>query len=181
MLSSTNNSLWLRAVDFHGHACPGLAIGFRMVMEAAAFLGLESASKDEEIVCITENDACCVDAAQAILGCTLGKGNLLLKPRGKAAMTFYSRSNGRACRVLWLGTGDDSLTRDEKIALLLSPESSRLFSVQKVDGGMPEMAMLCKSIPCAKCGERVSEAMLRPYRGELYCLDCWPDHGRILS
>lgn len=180
MLSSMEK-LWERAVDFHGHACPGLAIGCRMVVEAATLLGLTSASEDEELVCISENDACCVDAAQALLGCTLGKGNLLLKPRGKAAMSVYHRASGKGCRVVWNGTGDTSLSRDEKIRLILSHEGSRLCTVQSLSAPVPEKALLSNSIPCAKCGERTSEAMLRPYKGELYCLDCWPDFSRIIS
>ena len=175
-----NEALWTRAVDFHGHACPGLAIGFRMVLEAASFLGIDRAAEDEEIVCITENDACCVDAAQALLGCTLGKGNLLLKPRGKAAMTFYLRSSGKGCRAVWLGLGERVFTREEKIAFLLSSGSAACFSVREVEGPVPEKAQLCRSVPCVACGERVSETMLRPYEGGLYCLDCWPNVSRIL-
>lgn len=173
--------MWQRAVDFHGHACPGLAIGCRMVFEAAAHLGLGGSSADEEIVCVTESDACCVDAAQAILSCTLGKGNLLLKLRGKAAMSFYSRSSGKGCRVAWNGTGDDTLSKTDKISLLLSPEGGSLFAVQTLDTSPPGEALLSKTICCAGCGERTSEAMLRPYQGSLYCLDCWPDHSRILD
>ena len=43
-------------VRFHGHECPGLAIGYRM-----ALAGLETLksmrSEDEELVAIVENDA----------------------------------------------------------------------------------------------------------------------------
>lgn len=177
---NASGNLWARTVDFHGHACPGLAIGFRMVMAAIAYLGLETASEDEEIVCVSECDACCVDAAQAILGCTLGKGNLLLKPRGKAAMTFYQRSNGKGCRVLWLGAGDPDLGRDEKIRLLLSEASAGLLTLSEAAGPVPPKAGLSKSLACAACGERAAEAMMRPHKGELLCLDCWPNQSRIL-
>ena len=34
-------------------------------------------SADEDVVCIAENDACGVDAIQVLLGCSVGKGNLL--------------------------------------------------------------------------------------------------------
>jgi formylmethanofuran dehydrogenase subunit E len=173
-------SLWKRAVDFHGHACPGLAIGCRMAAEAAEHLGLASPSSDEEIVCVSETDACCVDAVQAVLGCTLGKGNLLLRPRGKAAMSVYNRESGKGCRVLWLGAGDPNLGREEKIRLVLSPEGKGLVRVTPLATPPPERALLSRSLPCANCGERASEAMLRPYEGKLYCLDCWPDHNRIL-
>lgn len=58
-------------------------------------------SPDEELVCVAETDACCVDAVQLLLGCTLGKGNLLLRPRGKTAMSFYHRPARLAVRILW--------------------------------------------------------------------------------
>ena len=48
--------LWEKAIAFHGHACPGLAIGVRAATEAIKRLNL-SFSEDEEVVCVTENDA----------------------------------------------------------------------------------------------------------------------------
>lgn len=173
--------LWRKAVAFHGHACPGLAIGCGMVIAAARFMELSGRSEDEEITCITESDACCVDAAQALLGCTLGKGNLLLKLRGKAAMTFYDRAQRKACRVVWQGTGGEDLPRDAKIRFILSPEGASRFMVQPVAYTPPSEARLGRSLPCAACGERTAEFMLRPHDGSLYCMDCWPDHSRILA
>lgn len=38
--------LWEKCVSFHGHACPGLAIGFRVAHE---WLGMVGFSKNEEI------------------------------------------------------------------------------------------------------------------------------------
>ena len=75
-------ALWDRAVDFHGHACPGLTIGYRAALYAAELLDLDF-SEDEDAVCVSENDACGVDAIQAVLGCSVGKGNLLFH------MTIY--------------------------------------------------------------------------------------------
>ena len=60
-----------KAIAFHGHACPGLAIGVRAATEAIKRLNLFS--EDEEVVCVTENDACGVDGIQAILSGTAGK------------------------------------------------------------------------------------------------------------
>jgi len=65
-------------IQFHGHECPGLAIGYRMAI--AAMENLESfRADDEELVAIVENDACGVDALQCVTGCTFGKGNLLFR------------------------------------------------------------------------------------------------------
>ena len=75
-MRSMDMKLWQKCQEFHGHGCPGLASGCRAAVEASRILGfpLETA-RDEEIVCVTENDGCGVDAIQALLGCTLGKEN----------------------------------------------------------------------------------------------------------
>lgn len=173
-------TLWQKAVTFHGHACPGLAIGCGMVMAAARYLELGGPSVDEEITCVTETDACCVDAVQALMGCTMGKGNLLLRLRGKAAMSFFDRAGNRACRVLWQGAGSD-MPREEKIRFILSPQAAACFTVTPLELHAPSEARLARSLPCAACKERTAEFMLRPHEGALYCLDCWPDGSRVLS
>ncbi|MHB8919271.1 MAG: FmdE family protein, partial [Desulfocucumaceae bacterium] len=89
---------WERVCEFHGHVCPGLAIGFR-----AATLALKkmdfSRSVDEELIAIVENNACGVDAVQVLAGCTFGKGNLFFLDHGKQVYTFARRSHGKAVRV----------------------------------------------------------------------------------
>lgn len=85
-------------VLFHGHSCPGLALGYRAAMAALEELSLKH-SEDEEIVCIVENDSCAVDAVQVITGCTFGKGNLIFKDYGKQVYTFIDRKAGRAIRI----------------------------------------------------------------------------------
>ena len=62
---------WETCVQFHGHACGGLTIGYKAACYAAELLEL-SFSGDEQVVCIAENDACGVDAIQALLGCSIG-------------------------------------------------------------------------------------------------------------
>ena len=51
-----DSKLWEKAVAFHGHECPGLAIGVRASVVAMEKLSTGS-SEDEELVCVTENDA----------------------------------------------------------------------------------------------------------------------------
>lgn len=78
---------WEEVVEFHGHECPGLAIGYAVSKAVQKYLDIDF-SNDEEIVCIAENDACGLDAIQVMLGCTIGKGNLLIRLRGKSVITF---------------------------------------------------------------------------------------------
>ena len=81
-------------IQFHGHECPGLAIGYGMA--TAAMEKLDSIRAEDELVSIVENDACGVDALQCITGCTFGKGNLLFRDYGKNIYTIYCRSSRAA-------------------------------------------------------------------------------------
>ena len=190
---SPDSSAWQNTVRFHGHACPGLAIGYRMELSASAALGLEvslhedscrTISPDEELVCVAETDACCVDAVQILLGCTLGKGNLLLKLRGKTAMTFYHRPSQSAVRAVWqadVHTPEGrEMSRDEKLLHFLTAPEERLLRVYAVPFDPPSRALISRSLICAKCGELTAEYAVRLHDGQVFCLDCRPDHSRIL-
>lgn len=65
------NRIWNKCKEFHGHECGGLTIGYKAALYAIKLLDLKEEEKegqwtglspDEEIVCISENDACGVDA-----------------------------------------------------------------------------------------------------------------------
>ena len=88
----------LNVVKFHGHICGGLLIGVFM-SRVIQRLFREKRSVDEELVAISEGDFCMVDGLQYLLGTTLGKGNLILKPYGKAAASFYNRKDGSGYRL----------------------------------------------------------------------------------
>lgn len=60
-------------------------LGYKAALYAKELLDLDF-SEDEQVVCISENDACGVDAIQVILGCSVGKGNLLFHICGKTGV-----------------------------------------------------------------------------------------------
>ena len=80
-------------VTFHGHACPGLALGYRVAVAAMSRL-CAARAEDEDLVAIVENDACGVDAVQYVCGCTFGKGNLIFRDHGKHVTTVFNRTTG---------------------------------------------------------------------------------------
>lgn len=86
------------AIQFHGHICPGLLMGIRVAEFARQQLDI-SPDQDEEILAVVETNSCGVDAIQAILGCTFGKGNLIFKDYGKNVYTIASREKNRAIRI----------------------------------------------------------------------------------
>ena len=168
---------WLHAVDFHGHQCPGLAIGYKAV-EAACAHCPEGAAKDEEIVCVTENDTCAADAVQALLGCTFGKGNLIYKPLGKMAFSFYFRKSGETLRVYFKDENSKNLERAAYMEYLLNAPVEKLFTFGKPAFPCPERARLFASVACTACGEKAREDKIRLKDGKPYCLSCFNEYDR---
>ena len=161
-------------IAFHGHSCPGLAIGYRMSQAALAVLS-DSRAADEEIVAIVENDACGVDALQCLSGCTFGKGNLIFRDYGKQVYTLYSRNSGRGVRVVFNPRGvpeNARKDRDQFIDWLLSAPEDDLVSLKEVRIDEPEPARIVKSVQCAFCGESVMETRTRDISGKTACIPC---------
>ena len=181
-----------KAVEFHGHICPGLAMGYRVAKYAKEHY---PRSKDEELVCIAENKSCSVDAVQSLLGCTAGKGNLIQVDNGKQVFTFYSRDQNRALRIYFKGdvfknmdalrqkAVAGKLTAEEKkefeglrsqvIEDILSGKDGDLLSVKEVDIPAPEKARIYPSLKCQECGEAFMEILGRTAGGKVLCKDCF--------
>lgn len=161
-------------VRFHGHECPGLAMGYRMARAAMAALGSQR-SEDEELVAIVENDACGVDALQCVTGCTFGKGNMVFRDYGKAVYTVYSRSTGDGVRVVFHGRGvaeapDD--TWQSRARRIREAPDEDIIAIEHVTIPAPEPAQIRKSARCDFCGERVMESRLRMVNGRMACIPC---------
>jgi formylmethanofuran dehydrogenase subunit E len=172
-----NQELWQKAVAFHGHECPGLAIGFKACEAAMARMGLGQ-SDDEQIVCITENDACGVDAVQALLSCTMGKGNLIFHGTGKQAFSFYNRADGQKLRVCLKSPKKEGMERSEWQALLLDSPVEELFNFSEPRYELPEKARLFATHLCAVCGEGTAEHRMRLQDGQMVCIDCFKSYDR---
>ena len=168
--------LWERTIEFHGHECGGLIIGYRAALLAMELLDAESSAGDEEIVCIAENDSCSVDAVQALLGCTAGKGNLLFKLRGKQAFSFFNRTNGKSARVVLKNLRFAS--SEEKRAFIKNAPAEEIFEITTPRDYLPCRAEIYKSFPCEKCGEVTAEPWLRIQNGQKVCLDCYGNKGK---
>ena len=171
-----NPGYWEKAKAFHGHECPGLAIGVKVCRAAIEKMGIGSAL-DEELVCITENDACGVDAVQALLGCTIGKGNLIYKGTGKQAFTFINRNDGKAMRFCFKAK-KNSMNRAQYQQYILDADVCDVFECKSVETPPPESARIFLSIPCEKCGESTAENKIRLNEGKPVCLDCYASYSR---
>ena len=175
--SVDEKALWEKCVEFHGHDCGGLAIGFKAALCAAELLGL-SFSQDEGTVCISENDACGVDAVQVVLGCSVGKGNLLFHMTGKQAFPFYRRDTGRSVRLV-LRPKPSGLSREQSFAYYRTTAPGELFDVKETRIALPEEARIFQSIRCDLCGEVAASHWIRIKDGKMLCTDCYRSYDRF--
>lgn len=179
-------------IDFHGHSCPGLAIGIR-----AAELALRELNhpKDSEVVAIVETDMCGVDALQFLLGTTYGKGNLIHRDYGKMAFSFFRTDCEMGFRALLRRDCRQGL--DDKMAQLRSqPENAEtknlllglrkkllvrfmglsleeLFICEALTQNRPRPPRVLESLDCTHCGEQVMESRTRRFAGEVLCIPCF--------
>lgn len=167
-----------KAVEFHGHSCPGVAIGV-LVTKYILDHGNEF-SIDEELVAVVENDNCSVDALQALLGTTFGKGNLIYRDYGKNNYTFYNRTKGTAVklRVDPQNFGDRDLPREERIEKLLKSNPEDIFRIEKVEFDPPERAQIHDSVICDKCGDPTMSTRIKEVGTQKFCIPCFKEMER---
>ncbi len=195
-MSAISDELIQQTIRFHGHSCPGLALGIRAAELALAKLDRAS---DEEIVAIVETDMCGVDAIQFLTGCTFGKGNLIHLDYGKNAFTFYRRSDGKGIRIVTKGGtprdqgGELSALRKKMLKGKLTPEEQKkmkkdkaertkrimdadpqdLFEVKPAQGPIPRKARILQSLVCEACGEATMESRTRRFLDQTLCIPCF--------
>ena len=168
---------WKDCAQFHGHECGGLTIGYKASLYAIQLLNLEFSS-DEQVVCIAENDACGIDAIQVMLGCSIGKGNLLFHMRGKQAFSFYNRKTGASVRLV-LKPRPEGMTKAESFAYYQSCEPKDMFDVKDATIQLPEKARLFDSYVCDCCGETTGANWIRLAGDKKLCLDCYESYDRF--
>ncbi len=181
-------------IQFHGHLCPGLALGYRVAKAALRELKADR-PHDEELVAIVENDSCAADAVQFVTGCTFGKGNLVFRDYGKHVYTVFNRRTSQGVRISedYRGfEGDqrfaemkkrqeagEDVSRErqaylmEKAAAILKADEEDLFTVQPLSSIPPEEAKIRRSLRCAKCGEKFMESRGRVKDGVIVCIPCF--------
>ena len=167
---------WSDCVAFHGHECGGLTIGYKASLYAAQLLNLEF-SEDEQVVCIAENDACGIDAIQVMLGCSIGKGNLLFHIRGKSAYSFYNRKTGKSVRLVL--KPQPGMTKEESFSYYQACEPMEMFQVKATAISLPGKAKLFDSYTCDCCGEVTGANWIRLAGDKKLCLDCYETYDRF--
>ena len=181
-------------VQFHGHLCPGLALGYRVAKAALRELKADR-PQDEELVAVVENDSCAVDAIQYITGCTFGKGNLVFRDYGKHVYTFFNRRTGQGIRISedYRGFEDDNrfaelrtrqqageeVSRElqqlkmEKAAAILGCAEPELMAIAPATVIPPQEATIRASLRCALCKEKFMGSLGRQKDGKTVCIPCF--------
>lgn len=190
------------SIKFHGHVCPGLLIGYRAAKAAKEHLGVDR-PEDEELVAIVESDGCGVDAIQSLLGCTLGKGNLIYQDHGKQVFTVICRKKGKAVRLAMkrgpfrrtpeqeavfqkVLKGEASKEEEEtfrafqkeRVEEILAADQNDLFKIEDIQPEIPSRARIFKSVTCEYCGEEVMEPRARFRNGKIACIPCSEHYNR---
>lgn len=186
-----------RIQSFHGHLCPGLAMGIQASQIALEKIGSHSA--DEEVVAVVETDMCAVDAVQFLTGCTFGKGNLVFRDYGKNAFTFIRRSDEKAIRIMtkpqsWGDPNDEHRQLFAKVRKgkadaqekarfqelhigkamrILDASPENLFDVTELTMKPPKIARIHTTIQCEECNETAMETRIRIFRERKLCIPCF--------
>ena len=185
-----------RCLEFHGHLCPGVSIGYRAARAAMDRLAAQRA-EDEEVVAVVETDACSADAIQVLTGCTFGKGNFIYRDYGKMVLTLLSRRTGRGVRVALkpgafapdpehlaliqkVTRGEADAEEQARFQLrhlqrsyeVLEMPVEALFKIESVTVELPPRARIAASEPCARCGEPTMATKMETRAGQKLCRDC---------
>jgi formylmethanofuran dehydrogenase subunit E len=187
-----------QAVKFHGHICPGLAIGFYASHIAMRWMASEKSPGDETYA-IIESCGCGADAVQAITGCTTGKGNLIIHDNGKQVYTLGIRGRPQAIRIALRpeyavdrldpalqelsekvsagkASGDEIGELRHRIesvcrAILESPGET-VFDVRAVTAVEPPRQGMTATVTCQKCGEPVALGRAKKAGSGHVCSSC---------
>lgn len=187
---------WEATVKFHGHICPGVVVGHRACWYARKLLDLSSPSLASELVVITENDLCGIDAVQINTGCTVGNDGIIIDLQGKQAFSFINKKTGKGVRIvldapLWdsnhpidlhhkvkLGTASPEETQEffrlRKLRgeQLLELTDEELFKVEDIDQKVPGKPRLHSVVRCSRCNEQVMQPWAKEQGEEVLCPRC---------
>ncbi|MCL6479630.1 MAG: formylmethanofuran dehydrogenase [Peptococcaceae bacterium] len=187
-------TLWEKVVDFHGHACCILAVGYRAA--ELALQKLAPLSGDERLTAVVETLDCSTDAVQVVLRCTLGSRRLLVRKRGK--YVFSVAKPGKAVRLALrpgiIGRfGPDFAVLMEKVAngtaspgekerfyslqqplmdYIMQAPAEELFDSREISFVLPDPGFVFASVVCEECGEEVFTKFSLLREGKYLCPDC---------
>lgn len=130
-----SNEVWEACCAFHGHQCPGIALGFKAVEGAAELLGIEAApgAVHKGLSCVSTTAKCPVDAVRCLLGCTEARDTLELRPGEPLSFTFDLQVPDGQLRTVRLVEKPGALggrSREEAIRFALNVPWGELYDAE---------------------------------------------------
>jgi len=182
--------------DFHGHICPGIAIGYR-----AAKAGLQwykdNGQKNDQMVAIVETGGCSADIFQVLAGCTFGNGGLVHRDNGKQAFSLVGRKSKSGVRIVMKqGVFQPTEEKVQMIDKIINNEATKeqnekfhdfamkkcrailemplenLFEIKPITTSVPRNKIIEAMNVCDQCNEPTLSSKLTKGEKGLLCNEC---------
>lgn len=137
---------WEQVIEFHGHTCPGISIGYRVAQIANRELNV--ANTNNPAISVTAfTHSCALDAFQIINRATYGRGNLIVEEKHLPVYLFQALGKPEKIQITVhseilekiaiteepLSTREKQNQNLEAIRVILSTEESSFCNIQYVD------------------------------------------------
>jgi len=135
---------WEQVVDFHGHTCPEISLGYRVAQIAMRELGIRPAPNSQLSV-VADTHSCALDAFQVLNHATYGRGNLTVNEKKNHVYHFQYSGTSEGVQISiktavlehLAGTRDILTTREqqtkdlEAIQFILGTEETLFCTILK--------------------------------------------------
>lgn len=114
-------------MEYHGHLCFGVLLGYRACKYAVEIIGLA-----EKMTVVTASEDCANDAIRKLLGCNAVNGKLISKQGKKQSWAFYNHEEEEGVRL----SPNPGLTaqmpkdKEQSLQFLLQLPGNLVFNVE---------------------------------------------------
>ena len=136
---------WEQVIDFHGHTCPEISLGFRVAQIATRELGIRPTASSQLLV-TAYTHSCALDAFQVLNRATYGRGTLLVNEKKEHIYHFQYTGTSKGLQISvrseildhLVGVHDHTNTREkqnkylEAIQFILGADETLFCTLQKV-------------------------------------------------
>lgn len=136
---------WEQVIEFHGHTCPGIALGYRIAQIANRELSVSDAI-DAKVLVTSYTHSCALDAFQIINRATYGRGNLNVIEHNQHIYYFQRKGDSEKLQITiqsdilnHINESEESLSSRERqarnleaIRLILSTDELQFCKIEYV-------------------------------------------------
>lgn len=136
---------WEQVIDFHGHTCPEISLGFRVAQIAMRELGIRPTPSSQLFV-TAYTHSCALDAFQVLNRTTYGRGTLTVNEQKRHVYHFQYTGTSEGLQISirpeildrLVGVHDNTNSRErqnkylEAIQFILGTEEKLFCSIEKV-------------------------------------------------